>query len=320
MKKTICLLILFYANYAVAQLRVEELINDSLLKVFICQQTGKQFQNVHFVTGKELKEKKQIAENSILDSIQSVRKITTDFNNDGKLDLVVSYAERILFQKYFDGFNITAIVSNPSGNYDVKYLWQRYEHFFGSVVRLLNGNNHFVLARLFQEKKKEVIRFDTLQYYQKEFVNVGSKCNKGFDSIKYYTSSNWGSSSYRYSHLILFANGVIRREDFEMGRKKIYQFQLEQRVFDSINNLICQVNLWELKDHFEMENIYDAGTSHLVINYKGAAKKIDDYGHWGNFGLGALYKVLNKLSSEAQWTLLLPSKIEYKPQKIGKLN
>lgn len=320
MKKTIFLLILFYANYTVAQLKVEQLTNDSLMKVFISQQTGKKFQDLHFMTLKELRDRRVIGVNSKLDSIKTEKSLIADFNKDGKQDLVVSYAERTPSQKYVDGFYVMTFVSTLSGDYKKKNLWGEYDHLYGSPVQLLSNPLSFVLARLEYEFREEKIRYDTLKYFQGEFVNVNDACVKAFDSIKYYRSSNWVSSSHQYSHLTVFPNMTMKREDFSDGNKRIYTCSLKVEVFDSLYKLICQVNVWNLKDSYEMKSISDAGTSHLVIGHRGVVKTIDDYGHWGNFGLGALYKVLNRLSSEAQWTLSLPPKIEYQPRKIGKLN
>jgi hypothetical protein len=304
MKKTICLLILFVANHAIAQLKVEELTNDSLVKVFVCEQTGKSFQNVHLVSIDELKERKQLAVTTTLDSVQTVQRLVEDFNDDGRMDIIVSYAFRTPVQKYFDGFFIQAFVSNEKGKYDVKDLWQRFEHLLGRVIKNDAESKSFVVARQWIEFRQEVLKFDTLYYYQGEFINKNTTCSKAFDSIQYYTTSNWIAASSRYSYLTVFANSILRREDFDMGNRKVYQCKLKKEVFDSLTNLICTVNLWELKDRYEIENVHDIGTSHLVINYEGAVKKIDDYGHWGNFGLGALYNMIRRLSKESDWILV----------------
>ncbi len=321
MKKTICLLILFVANHAMAQLKVEELINDSLVKVFVCEQTGKSFQNVHLVSITELKERKQLTATTTFDSLQTVKMLTDDFNEDGRKDIVVSYAFRTPIEKYFDGFFIQAFVSNEKGKYDVKDLWQRYEHLLGRIVEIESKSKRFVVVRQWIEFRKEVLKYDTLYYFQGEFINTNNTCKNRYDHLQYYTTSNWIASSYRYSYLTVFANGIVRREDFDMGNKKVYQCQLKKRVFDSLSNLICAVNLWELKDRYEIENVYDIGTSHLVINYQGAEKRINDYGHWGNFGLAAIYKMLRRLSNDSDWVLVeeVTKKDEKKIYKLKKM-
>jgi hypothetical protein len=320
MKTTFCLLILFVAHYAKAQLKVEDLTSDSLVKVFINQQMGRGVKDIYLPSMLDLKERKQIPDQSKFDSVKTETRITEDFNNDGRLDLVVSYVESMIMNKYYFDFKIVVFVSNATGGYDVKDIWQRYEHLLGRIIKGNSENKYFVIARQWTDFGKEVLQFDTLYYYQGEFINMGPTCNKSFESIEYYTTSNWLAASSRYSYFTVFANGIIRREDFDLGNKKVYQCQLKREDFDSLSNLICAVNLWELKDRYEIENVYDIGTSHLVINYQNEVKKIDDYGHWGNFGLGALYAVLRRLSSEAEWTLWLPPKIDYKPRKLSKLN
>ncbi|RXK61910.1 hypothetical protein ESA94_02545 [Lacibacter luteus] len=304
MKKTICLIVLFVANHVMAQLKVEELMNDSLVKAFVCEQTGRNFQNVHLVSIDELKERKQLEAVTVFDSLQTVHKLVDDFNEDGKKDLIVSYAFRVPSQMYFDGFFIQAFVSNEKGKYDLKDLWHRYEYLLGRIIGMDRKSKSFVVARQWIDFRKEVLGFDTLFYFQGEFINKNNTCNIGFDQLEYYTTSNWLASSYKYSYFTLFANGVIRREDFDMGNRKIYQCQLKKEIFDSLNNLICAVNLWELKGRYEMENVHDVGTSHLVISYKGTVKKIDDYGHWGNFGLAVIYKTLSRLSKDSDWVLI----------------
>lgn len=304
MKKTICLLILFVANHAVAQLKVEELTNDSLVKVFISQQTGRGVQDIHLPLIKDLKEKKLLTDISMFDSIQTVQTIVDDFNNDGKLDLVVSYVGEIVMQKYYFDFKIVVFVSDESGKYHVKDLWQQYEHLLGRIIKLDTESKSFVVARHWIEFRKEVLKFDTLYYYQGEFINKNSSSSKSFDSIQYYTTSNWVASSSRYSYFTVFQSGMVRREDFDMGNKKVYQCKMNRDVFDSLNNLICAVNLWNLNDRYELINVSDVGTSHLVINHLGEVKKIDDYGHWGNFGLGALYAMIRRLNKELNWVLV----------------
>lgn len=154
MKKTICLLILFVANHAIAQLKVEELTNDSLLKVFISQQTGRGVQDIHLPLIKDLKEKKLLTDISMFDSIQTVQTIVDDFNNDGKLDLVVSYVGEIVMQKYYFDFKIVVFVSDESGKYHVKDLWQRYEHLLGRIIKLNTESKSFVVARHWLDSEK----------------------------------------------------------------------------------------------------------------------------------------------------------------------
>lgn len=304
MKRIFGLLILLVANHALAQLKVEQLTNDSLVKLFVCEQTGKNFQNVHLVSINELKERKQLESATVFDSLQTISKLVDDFNGDGRKDIVVSYAFRTPVQKYFDGFFIQAFVSNEKGEYDFKDIWQRYEHLLGRIVAIESKSQSLIVVRQWIEFRKEVLKFDTLHYFQGEFINVNNACVNGFESIQYYTTSNWVASSSRYSYFTVFANSIVRREDFDMGNKKVYQCRLKKEIFDSLTNLICAVNLWELKDRYEIENVHDVGTSHLVINYKGAVKKIDDYGHWGNFGLGALYLMIRRLSKDLDWILV----------------
>ncbi|TWI80682.1 hypothetical protein IQ13_3361 [Lacibacter cauensis] len=304
MKKALFLLIWFFANQSKAQLKVEELTNDSLVKVFISQQTGHDVKKIYLPSMFDLKEKKQIPNKSKFDSVKTETRITEDFNNDGRLDLVVSYVESMIMNKYYFDFKIVVFVSNSTGGYDVKDIWQRYEHLLGRIIKGDSESRYFVIARQSTDFGKEVLRFDTLYYYQGEFINMVPICNKSFESVQYYTTSNWIAASSRYSYFTVFGNGTFRREDFDMGNKRIYQCQLKKEVFDSLSNLICAVNLWELNDRYEIENVHDAGTSHLVINYKGAVKKIDDYGHWGNFGLGALYVMIRRLSKDLDWILV----------------
>ena len=49
------------------------------------------------------------------------------------------------------------------------------------------------------------------------------------------------------------------------------------------------VKLEELDSAYS-KPVYDVGTSHLIIKYKDQThKKIDDYGHYGTYGLKAIY-------------------------------
>jgi len=298
------LLILFVAHYAKAQLKVEDLTSDSLVKVFINQQTGRGVKDIYVPSMLDFKEKKQIPDQSKFDSVKTETRITEDFNNDGRLDLVVSYVESMIMNKYYFDFKIVVFVSNATGSYDVKDIWQRNEHLLGRIIKGNSENKHFVIARQWTDFGKEVLQFDTLYYYQGEFINMGPTCNKSFESIEYYTTSNWLAASSRYSYFTLFANGIARKEVFDMENKKIYQCKMNKDVFDSLNNLICAVNLWSLNDRYELINVSHVGTSHLVISHLGAVKKIDDYGHWGNFGLGALYAMIRRLNKELDWILV----------------
>lgn len=318
MKKTLFLLILFVANHSMAQLKVEQLTNDSLVKVFISQQTGRDVKGIYLPSMFDLKEKKQIPDKSKFDSVKTEIKITEDFNNDGMLDLVVSYVESMIMNKYYFDFKIVVFVSNATGKYDVKDIWQRYEHLLGRIIKGDNESKYFVIAKQWTDFGKEVLEFDTLYYYQGEFINMNPICNKSFESVQYYTTSNWVAASSRYSYFTFFENGKARREDFDMGNKKIYQCKLNKDVFDSLNNLICAVNLWNLNDRYELINVSDAGTSHLVISHMGIVKKIDDYGHWGNFGLGALYVMIRRLSKDLDW-ILVEENTKKNEKKIYKL-
>lgn len=96
----------------------------------------------------------------------------------------------------------------------------------------------------------------------------------------------------------------LYKEEYELGGNATFKGKVKKPFFDSLMNLICEVNLELLDSNYVMPNIMDAGRFHLRIQYGDKIKKINDYGSFGNFGLGALYKMLWRINKEAEWILL----------------
>lgn len=315
MKRAFCLILILYANRLNAQLKVEQLTNDSLRKAFIAQQTGKRFDEIRFLTGRELTDlKTKDVAGSELDTIPHVNSVVTDFNGDGRKDLIINFAIKPEGRKHFDGFYIYGFVSNNSGGYAVNDIWKEYEYTLGYINKFIPQMNCFVLSRHEFELREEKIKYDTLEYFQGEFINVANQCNYGFSKLLYYTSSNWITTPL--TSITIFSDGNVYKEFDEGTYFATYKGVLRKSFFDSLTALFCKVNPVQLNDRYEMENISDAGTSHLRIYYGNQFKRIDDYGHCGNFGLWALYKMIWRINKEVEWKLLTEKRDQYRLKRM----
>lgn len=315
MKAKLFFILVIYSVCLQAQLKVEQLSNDSLVKVFIFQQTGIKTEEMIILSVKTLKNEKLIRINdSMLRSLGQTNYLSTDFNEDGLKDLVVCYSNKKPNQKYYHDFYIEAFISNSSNSYIIKKIGGEDNFIPGVPVKLLSEKKQFVLSRFMYDYDEEKIVFDTLKYFQGEFLNSNSKCEKKYSSLKFYTTSSWMSTPNRT--IVLFPDGSLFKEETEISSNSKFKGKLKQSFLDSLNNLICEINLEILKENYELPFIRDAGTFHLRIQYADYLKKLDDYGWAGNFGLIALYKMLWRINKETVWTLVSTTKPDYKLKKM----
>jgi hypothetical protein len=192
----------------------------------------------------------------------------------------------------------------------VNDIWKEYEYTFGYIHSFIPESRRFILSRPFYYEGKT--KYDTLKYFQGEFINDNERCLIGFQELKFYATSSWRSTPNQY--ITIFANGSLYREDYELHESATYKGRLRSSFFDSLLNLICEVNPEYLDSSYEMLYVRDVATIHLRIKNGNQIKRIDDYGEWGNFGLGAIYKMLWRINKEAEWTLLTEKRIERIPK------
>lgn len=315
MKGLILFTLLFFGSYLKAQLCVDQLINDSLVKAFVSQQTGKKIDEIILVTAKQLKSEKVLRiHDSKLDSIEQVQKVFADFNLDGIKDMVVSYSIKSQNQKHYREFYVDAFLSRGPAVYNRNKIWEQYEHVPGVVVKMFPESKQIVLSRFQFDYDEERIIFDTLKYFQGEFINTTVKCEKMFSSFKFYTTSNWAADVKRV--ITLLYDGSLIKEENEIGSSSTFKGILRPAFFDSLKSLICEINPENLNRNYEMPFVRDAGTFHLRVQYGDEIKEVDDYGWAGNFGLVALYKMLWLINKETNWVLISTNKPDYKLNKM----
>lgn len=317
--KNAILIIVFLANTVNAQLRVEQLTTDSLVKEFVYEQTGRKINTIKFITGKIIKEQMVNMNLSLNDSLELIKYVISDFNVDGKLDIVLCYAEGREGKRFYDGFYLNAFLSDSAGKYVNTDLTKRYGYFLGGIVNYSPVKNVFEVVNYFGIDKVNSKVIDTLKYFGGYFMNANRSCQYGFDSIRYFTTSNWAASSSQYAYITIYANGYIKKEMYNHGDKTTYKGYLKPELFKVFVQFVCEANLWELKDRYEMEYVHDIGTSHLIISNKTRIKQIDDYGHWGNFSLGNLYEQIKKMTNEADWKLIEKKDKNGKQKKLSRM-
>lgn len=313
MKLRLTILVLFISLQMNAQLKIEQLVNDSLVKGFIVEQTKLNLEKINLMSEIKFSDYHVNSNNiKLIDTLTYLDYVISDFNKDGKKDMVVSYAEKEGKKKYYSKFNITAFLSNHNERYSIQNLWDAFFLTEGFIKRNASNSDFIIFSR--PDYYYEKLVYDTLKYFEGNFINVTKKCNRLYTSLKFYTTSNWAATPGRIITVSSFLK--LTKEEIDLTGTSIYNGELQFSFYDSLQKLICEINPEFLNTYYELQNVRDAGTFHLEFKILNSTKKINDYGSAGNFGLIALYKMLWRINRETVWTLVSTTKPDYKLKQM----
>jgi hypothetical protein len=313
MKILFFLFILFRIGALHAQIKIEDINSDTLVKKFVRQENQKKnFVWAYFqlTTGNEVSQFNNQANKNftpIAAYIPGTKWSKQDINNDGKKDLIISGVTKKPEGKYFDeNYRLLIFLSNGS-SYQQIDLVTNYLEYYPVYFDIINVEEKTCLKLtridIDNYSYEPKIITDTLIYSFKTFVNYNRNPSKlKIDSVIYYTESNW--FTYMPTYFVINKRGSIfyRKGDFSLAKSLEVHFVISKRKLRDMFSLTNYVDPLHLKENYS-KPVFDVGNTHLIIKYKnGLAKSIDDYGHYGTYGLRAIYDrildIINTIVSE----------------------
>ncbi len=224
----------------------------------------------------------------------------SDFNNDGKTDLIATIS-------WYDDFDVFVAVDKGDNKYQLiqlsKDVFENCE-----LAKPIKIGSEILL--LFYRKKNEyndpiknifdyklVSKIDTLVYKYGGFIEKQTTFTKyDISEIEYHVSSGWSGIS-PISKLKISSKGTASFETISNDSSKVFRDrEVNTEIVKSILDLMQYMSIYKLRNKY-LVNWTDATTMFLKITFRdGSIKEIEDYGMIGTFGLSQLYQLLGQAS------------------------
>lgn len=308
MKKSACILtisILLLSITSKGQTKIDDIKNDSDVVRFVefyGYKYNKKWKNValgfDFTQFSKHLNKEQIY---FTDSVGKQKWIVSDFNGDGKNDLI--FYGRI----YYTQAAVIAFISEPSDSISCTSLGNILTMSYPSSIYELkmDGRNLLQLGVFYKRNVPgdwiKSFESDTLIYKYGGFVEYRESPGKvfEFDSIIYKTSSPWGNWSFP-SKMTLYSDGTIKLylnntllsgDSLKYSKAKIEQIE-------NLKAILGYVDFPNLNSEYSLYMVSDLTTATTEVYYKGKMKGIEDYGMHGTYGLSLLYAKFYEIMSQ----------------------
>jgi hypothetical protein len=316
MKKIFFLFAVVLPLQVFSQTRIDQLKSDSAVIRFVKNYSDEhrlRFDEVDFEQ-RSLFLQKDLSQEDLLfmDSLLGVKWIVHDFNNDKKKDLI--FNGRI-------GKHQAVIIAFISDADSVKHvqLGHIYGNHYPQSISLYN-NEYLISGHIpndgFDKSWNARLKNDTLTWRFGGFIEYQpAKEKSSFDSLSYTSRSPWmgitprliniyrdGSARYTGTH---FRTDIFNGKKTNVQVAETFTKNINKAQLKELQQLISWIGFARLKDNYSLPNIFDLSTAYTMIYLKGGpAKKIEDYGMEGSYGLRLLYSKLFQLTTEKNWFLL----------------
>lgn len=299
--QSVFLLFLLLANASFGQ-AISDLNSDSAVKNFVIRTnySAKDFAWAYFdlTTGREVSDYFSDREERFrIDTVISGAKwAKVDLNKDAIEDLIISGVTNKPEQRVYEtNYRLLVYLSKGDGSYKQIDLTPRFLEQFPIYFNLINlqGQNSIELVRVVNNDdwvSCQIIR-DTLVYKFDHFLEYNSNVHaSAFKKLTYYTTSNWVTYQPDFFEVDDRRNVYYKKGAWPDSASRESHFKMSRSDFLYLKNLLGYVDPAKLRNKYS-KPVFDVGNSNLIIKYTDNQEKhIDDYGHWGTYGLRAIYE------------------------------
>jgi hypothetical protein len=223
-----------------------------------------------------------------------------DFNNDGKMDLLVML--------YWYDYGVYVVMDNGDGTY--KLLTLSYNiHEKCELAKPMEKDGQQLL--LYYQKKHIVSKnsktariedaVDTLMYKYGGFIELNRKpANYQIDSVSFKTGYCFGSCPVFTIAFDKDGNAVYDASTYN-PKQGFFTGTIKKEDLENIIGLINYLNIKKLDNDYKV-SWTDDQTCWLTIKFSdGKVKTIQDYGMKGTAGLRLLYNMFFDLRASQEW-------------------
>lgn len=306
MKIFLTVIVFFAPIICVGQMKIEDIKVDEDVIQFVSeygQKYSKDWRKVSFndLNGMFSQNNRKKSDLFFLDSLTKRKWIKSDFNKDGKLDLI--FSGRIYTQ-----LAVLAFMSNGD-SIECNYLGNSIAMYYPSGISELKINetnllliNSFVRNDM-QYEIASSYKADTLIYKLGGFIEL-SKSHKNsieFDSVIFKTLSPWMGlveipkmKILSNGSIILYRNSGTYLRDSALWINGMRETWVSKEVMSDLKSILGYISFGELNTDYETKYVYDLSTAITEVYHKVEMKRVRDYGWHGTYGLSLLYKKLNE--------------------------
>ncbi len=242
-----------------------------------------------------------------IDSLTKNKWIKSDFNNDGKTDLIFS-------GKINNSFATLSFISQKGDSISCDQPGSILSIEYPSGIRTyqLNNLNLLLINSLnrneFEFNIRKSYRQDTLIYKFGGFAEYNTKADEklDFDSIVYINISNW-VGVIQVPKIVISSTGTIKlyRDKYASNidsagwTNNMYKSIADCETIESLRAILGYINFPNLRSEYALNYITDLSTAETEVYYKGTVKRISDYGMHGTYGLSLLYKIFQGIKMKS---------------------
>lgn len=304
--KLAVLILTFVCNLCYAQDKVEDIKTEKDVISFIEKIGNKNkmiWRNINFnQRGREVDKYLDESDKAFVDSATNQRWIISDFNSDGKKDLVAAF-------HYYQAFDVFAFVSNITNSYDLVHLGNHWSEVYPSGLFLIDNPisslikiNHHINDSTGAELRR-FYRSDTLIYKFSGFVEYkeSTESEVKFDSIVYNISPVWIAAAST-PKMILYNTGKVKlfQSDYvdtlfdKKWKDGIKECAIYVDEITKIEKVLGIIGYSNLKSNYNIYGVSDLTTYLTVVYSNGKKISVSDRGGTGTYGLRLLYRELFK--------------------------
>lgn len=306
MKIFFTLLILSVSVFCFGQMKIDDIETDKDAIQFVSEygeknNMGWRKVSVNNLNGMFSLNKGEQRDLAFLDSLTGRKWIKSDFNNDGRTDL-------IFFGRFYSQLGLLSFISKGDSIecYDIGSSHSAYYpsgigQFQSELVNCLTissfarkGMDYDIISSY---------KIDTLIYKFGGFIELSRspKNSIEFDSLIFKTLSPWMGfveiprmKILNNGGMILYRNPETYLRDSAFWINGVKETCVGKEVISDLKSILGYINFWELNTDYETKYVYDLSTAITEVYNKGDVKRVVDYGWHGTYGLSLLYKKINE--------------------------